>query len=381
MSPGIATCWRHSASCRRLLLEKGVTLWLSSCIFRTKIHTPGRPMLKDSIGGAGVRTNTRQGTYIQSAQGYSHRSQTCINVDEKGTLATACVITDTISQLEFMYARANTDLLMQAGCLWPRPDAASDDAASFALNQGTVSTNPTTGTRGVCPRNMCVSTLLYNVPGGTTIDGVAYGAGAGTFGAAIREGFAVQSVAYDAASAGQTAVRIPAAQGLAALSDAGNMVLVAANSNGDLAYKHFRDLLIDHRWLIEQIAYYATTVTYTPSATPPYARSQSVTYSRMSYSAGTPSSFQDSFFVLPFLPENWVEITYPVGAGVVITSVVTGGNLKGMTGATANIELVMPATVPVGGPKQVILTGTTTVSSALSLATSAGYAGQLKSTL
>jgi len=325
-------------------------------------------VVQDTVAGLGTRTNVQNDNVPQAARGFSYRSQTNLQVDEKGLLAVRGLSVDTINQARRIYAKANEDLNLQVGCLWPRPTESADTAASFVQDQGIVSPSPPVGTRGVAPHDLIVSTLLHDVPDQQVVGNVTFGDGAGASGAALVDAFAVQSMGFDAPGSGQTALRV---RDLSGLTDLGQVdyMLVSKDAAGNIRYKQFLQGMIDNRWYIEQTVNFVASVPYSVGTNPPYSRDQVSTCERLTFSA---PDFSDRLFILPFNNRNYIELAYP--PNVTLTSVTTNGSLVSYAIGVAHILLDAALPFETGGPRFIELAGSTTVGDLASRAISVQYA-------
>lgn len=188
--------------------------------------------LRDSIAGAGVRgilsTSTQPAAYVN----VTNRSGTNATITETGSIRNKAAAIDAITQLELVYAKAESNLEVQVGALRPRPLESADDALSFVRDQGAL--NATDGHRGVIPRNLVVTSLLYDIPEGSVVGNMEFGS-AHSAGAALMDTFAVESRAFVKAQDGTTALRVRDLSGIPQLDD--TYALVASDASGTLKYK------------------------------------------------------------------------------------------------------------------------------------------------
>jgi len=319
--------------------------------------------VRDTVAGVGIRTNVRDGKAPQAAQGYTFQSQSNMEVDERGLLNVRAFMCNTVSQSRFIFNKANQDLNIQAGALWPRPSEAADDAISFVQSQGVVDSNPTVGARGVAPHHLNVTTLVYNVPAGTVIGNIAF-SGA-PLGAALVDGFAVKSVPFSSQT-GQTALQVRDVSGLADFA-VGDYMLVARDATGALIFRRFDEMLAEVDWFVQQTCSHAVNVGFDQNfafpALAPFESTQSIVYERLqdSVSFEPRGNFEDRLVIVPFQPKRHVLIRFDQSRDVVVNMVEEGGTLVSFDPVTKQANIVLNDTrpPPAGGNTTLVYWGST----------------------
>ncbi|KAJ1638100.1 hypothetical protein T492DRAFT_833943 [Pavlovales sp. CCMP2436] len=286
-----------------------------------------------SIAGEAVCTNPHAGNDVQtSLYADALTSGTNMGFDAQSAVALRTLRVDTVSQVQYVYAKASRDLEVQVGSLLPIASDlfTSQDTYSFVKDQGSLLVGAVAqNERSSVARDLRVTSLLHSVPDGQMLSGALFGDGAGASGAVLLDTFAVQSRAFSGAGDGQTALRVRDLSGLVDLAK-GDYVLVA-DASGNVRYRKFIDLLVENRWFLEQMGYFSRRTGYA-----------------LSVADAEVEPFAPSILYLQ-TPKKYVIIKYRAVDGVVITEALGNATLISFEEHTANVLLHSVEPVPVGG--------------------------------